>query len=238
MSSLSDEFKSHTAGLHDAVSALVTPLVSSVRQANARSASLMSQCRLLHSMHKASVASRRAAYDQLWAHAPNGSIRVIARVVTKAQSPTVSIVKATAEPLANEIVVKERGMLRQFLFDKVHDTSVPITTALADIDALVCRNTSDVTVDYMFYNRFLLVQALSVLEGDHACVFLSSTADISAETANAAHYRALKTIFACLPSHDAFQGGESSPFRLTLSYVDVCLERAADMLSLSAAVTR
>jgi hypothetical protein len=150
VSSLSDEFKSHAASLHDAVSALVTPLVSAVRQANARSASLMSQCRLLHSMHKASIVSRRAAYDQLWAHAPNGSIRVIARVVTKAQSPTVSIVKATAEPLSNEVVVKERGMVRQFVFDKVHDTSVPITTALADIDALVCYGVAVIRSNYTF----------------------------------------------------------------------------------------
>jgi hypothetical protein len=77
-----------------------------------------------------------------------------------------------------------------------------------------------------------------VLEGDNACVFLSSTADISSEIANAAHYRALKTIFGCFPAVDTFQSGDSAPFRLTLSYVDVCLERAADMLSLSAAVHR
>lgn len=42
---------------------------------------------------------------------------------------------------------------------------------------------------------YLFLQAHCVLEGDNACVFLSTTPDLTSELANAAHHKALNCLF-------------------------------------------
>lgn len=73
-----------------------------------------------------------------------------------------------------------------------------------------------------------------MVEGDNAVVFSSCTPDLAVETAHALHARVLRAVFACVG------GGEpalaldpsSAVLRVTLSYVDLCMEHLFDMLSL------
>jgi hypothetical protein len=75
------------------------------------------------------------------------------------------------------------------------------------------------------------MQAHNVLEGDSACVFLASSGDTALDVATTAHHRALKALFSALPSAD--MPSSHASHRVTLSYVDVVMERGYDMLSLS-----
>ena len=80
-------------------------------------------------------------------------------------------------------------------------------------------------------------QCHTVLEGDNACVFVSTTPDQQHDVVTATHTRALKCLFGALPQPDA--ATQLAPvFRFTLSYVDVHNERVTDMLSLTTTAAR
>ncbi len=80
------------------------------------------------------------------------------------------------------------------------------------------------------------------IEGDNACILTSSTPDLAADTANAVHSRVLRVLFDAAAvdlgmsytSLSPTSAGATVPlFRITLSYVDVCMEHLFDMLALT-----
>ena len=146
------------AELQQSVAGMLTPLYSAVRQASASNAAMAAHAKLLHALYKSSCASRRAAYDQLWFHKPNGCVRVVCRVSGgssdnarpgKLISPTAATVPVVSDTVAATVTLKERGLQRQFQFDRVFDATTPLVSAIADIDALVCA-----TICFYFWIDF------------------------------------------------------------------------------------
>jgi hypothetical protein len=233
-----------TADTANALALVMTPIQSVGRQLSARLDAAVAHGKLLHALYTSAVASRRAAYDQLWSHAPGGSIRVVARIapasevntrLNKHATPSGAL-QVSYDGNSQSLVVKEKGLQRQFQVDRIFDAGTPLFSSLSDIDALVGLSWSPMTCmcsslcDCEF-DRCTVPQAHCVLEGDSACVFLACSGDTAVDVANAAHHRALKTIFSSLPSPDGSSSHASH--RVTLSYVDVVMERGYDMLSLS-----
>jgi hypothetical protein len=153
---------------------------------------------------------------------------------------------------SSEVVVRERGAQRKFQFDRVFDVSTPVGTSLSDVDALVrvaplpslspwhyclyagvlVSERSNHVCDFGVFARSCATQVPFVIEGENVCIFSSTTPDLAVETANAIHARVLRTLFNAVALDGS--GLSTSTCRVTLSYVDVCMEHLFDMLAVAA----